>query len=131
MKNTITCPCGSNFDYMNCCKKAHDNLANVVTAEELMRSRYCAFTQANGNYLMLSHHSTTRPTKEKEEIIAWAKAVEWVNLEILSTHKGMKGDNEGTVEFKAYFKEQGELSYIYETSKFIKENNCWVYLGVV
>ena len=96
-----------------------------------MRSRYTAFTMANGDYLMASHHLSTRPIKEKENIVAWAKSVEWIKLEILSKSQGMENDTEGSVEFKAYFKENGKENHIYEHSKFVKENDCWYYLGFV
>ena len=126
MKN---CNCGNSKTYTKCCGLAHQSLKIVKTAEQLMRSRYTAFTLANGDYLMESHHVSTRPIKEIESIVAWAKSVEWVELKILFTSKGVASDNEGTVSFKAYFKENETLSCIEENSKFIKENGCWYYLG--
>jgi SEC-C motif-containing protein len=42
----------------------------------------------------------------------------------------LENDLEGTVAFKAYFKENGKLNYIDEHSKFVKENECWYYLGL-
>ena len=105
MKN---CNCGSGKTYGACCGIAHQDITAVITAEQLMRSRYTAFTLVKGDYLMESHHVTTRPVSEKEEIVAWAKSVEWVELKILSTSKGLAADTEGTVAFKAYFKENGK-----------------------
>ncbi len=123
------CYCGRTNTYTNCCAPIHTDIHKVITAEDLMRSRYSAFVKANGNYLMISHHSSTRPTHEKKEIVRWAKAVQWVKLEVLHTTKGQVDDTEGTVEFKAFFFEKGQLQIIHENSKFIKENNHWVYLG--
>ena len=126
-----TCPCGSSINYSNCCKIAHLETTKIKTAQQLMRSRYTAFTIAMGNYLMSSHHSSTRPLSEKNDIVNWAKSVKWDRLEILNTTKGLQKDNEGTVEFKAYFYEQNKLQCIHENSKFVKGNGVWVYLGVV
>jgi SEC-C motif-containing protein len=123
------CPCDDNTLYKDCCYKAHDVIENVITAEQLMRSRYSAFVLGNIEYLMKSHHSTTRPEAEKEEILKWAKAVDWIRLEVLSCSNGLENDPEGTVEFKAYFKENSIVSVIHEDSKFIREHNYWVYLG--
>ena len=128
MKN---CPCGSQKTYGECCQIAHRSLGSVKTAEQLMRSRYTAFTFANGDYLMESHHVTTRPITEKEEIVAWAKSVEWVELKVRSTSKGLEKDDYGTVLFEAFFKENGKLKSIKEHSKFVKENGSWYYLGFV
>ena len=125
----MSCNCGSGKLYNECCEIAHLSLMRVKTAEQLMRSRYTAFTIADGDYLMESHHVSTRPITEKEDIIAWAKSVEWIELKILSKTKGLECDLDGTVEFKAFFIEKGKRNYIYENSKFIKENNCWLYYG--
>lgn len=93
-----------------------------------MRSRFTAFTKANGDYLLLSHHSTTRP-ENSSEIVTWARSVEWISLEILNTTKGVENDSEGTVEFKAHFKEKGKKRFIHEDSKFVREGRNWMYLG--
>ena len=60
----------------------------LETAQQLMRSRYSAFVLANGDYLMETHHSSTRPIKEKKAIVKWAKSVQWIKLEIVETTKG-------------------------------------------
>lgn len=117
----MKCPCNPSRLYKDCCKKAHENIYTVTTPEELMRSRYSAFVIGNIDYLQKSHHSSTRPPKtEKEEIASWTKSVEWVKLDVLQSTKN-------TVEFKAYFYENGSLNVIHENSLFVKENNHWVY----
>lgn len=119
----MQCPCNPEKKYSECCQKAHKNIHTVSTAAQLMRSRYSAFVLANVNYLQKSHHSSTRPNKqEKRAIEKWTKSVNWVKLEVLNT-------TEDTVEFKAFFKENGVMNHIHENSKFCKENGHWVYLG--
>lgn len=129
MMNSLICPCGRPKTYVDCCGQIHQNHAKAITAEDLMRSRYTAFVLANGDYLMQSHHSGTRPISEKKEIIRWAKSVKWIKLEVLNTTQGSSNDNEGTVEFKAYFKEGFVTTYIHENSYFTKENGNWMYVG--
>lgn len=124
------CPCGNSKSYLDCCAIAHKNIAAVNTAEQLMRSRYTAFTMANGDYLMESHHSTTRPLKEKKAIETWAKSVSWIRLEILQTSLGNENDTKGIVSFNAYYFENGKVNVIHEKSAFVKENGYWVYLGL-
>lgn len=125
------CACGSNYFYENCCKTAHKSLNNVITAEQLMRSRYTAFTMGDGDYLMKSHHSSTRPLSEKKAIVKWAKSVEWIKLEIINKTFGRENDIEGTVEFIAHFKDKGTARFIHENSRFEKEKGVWMYLGIV
>lgn len=126
----MDCYCGSLKPYASCCEKAHKNLAEAKTAEQLMRSRYSAFTLANGDYLMASHHPSTRPLKEKKAIVKWAKSVQWIKLEVLDTSEGKDTDSKGTVTFNAYFYENGKVDIIHEKSAFVKENNQWFYLGL-
>lgn len=117
----MNCPCTPSKLYVECCEKAHLNIATVTSPETLMRSRYTAFVLANIDYLQKSHYSKTRPSKrEKKEILQWTKSVEWIRLDILNTTKN-------TVEFKAYFMENGQVDCIHENSVFCKENGYWVY----
>ncbi|WP_111708515.1 YchJ family protein [Lutibacter citreus] len=119
----MNCPCNPNKKYSDCCEKAHKNIENATSAEALMRSRYSAFVLANINYLQKSHHSSSRPSnKEKKEIEKWTKSVSWVKLEVLKSTRD-------TVEFKAFFMENGIINVIHENSKFYIENKHWVYLG--
>jgi SEC-C motif-containing protein len=127
----MNCPCGNPKLYQECCEIAHKSIKDVTSAEQLMRSRYTAFTKGYGDYLMKSHHSSTRPTKEKINIVKWANSVNWVGLDILSKTKGSNIDIEGTVEFKAHFLEEGKPQIIHENSKFVKENGLWMYIDAL
>jgi len=123
------CSCGSDNLYGDCCAVAHKNVELVTTAEQLMRSRYTAYVLGDVEYLMKSHHSSTCPIKEKNEILKWTKSVKWLKLEVLNINKGGVSDMEGSVEFKAHFEDNGVAELIHENSKFNRENNHWVYLG--
>lgn len=125
------CHCGNNISYNFCCKKIHLDIMNAETAEALMRSRYTAYVLANEDYLMKSHHSSTRPIKEKNAIIKWAKSVDWIKLEVLECKKGLQNDIEGMVEFKAFFYENSKIQMIHENSRFTRENGHWVYVDPV
>ncbi|MRI00976.1 Sec-C motif domain protein [Kriegella sp. EG-1] len=124
------CYCGLPDEYSKCCGKVHSNINNAKTAEQLMRSRYSAFVMADGDYLMRSHHSSTRPLKDKNAIANWAKSVTWVKLEVIGKFEGNEQDDEGTVTFDAYYYENGKLEVIHEKSAFKKESKCWTYLGL-
>lgn len=131
MNSVVSCACGSSKLYKDCCEVFHKDISKVESALQLMRSRYTAFTKGMGNYLMDSHHSSTRPLSEKKAIENWANSVEWKKLEILNTTTGKKTDLKGTVEFKAYFFERNKLEFIHENSQFMRENGVWMYLGYV
>ncbi|RCW93495.1 YchJ family protein [Winogradskyella arenosi] len=126
----MNCYCGTTKTYQECCEVFHRNNGKTDTAEQLMRSRYSAFVLADGDYLMATHHQSTRPTKEKKAIVKWTKSVQWVKLDVLETTQGTQNDHKGTVTFNAYFFENGKIDVIHEKSAFVKEGNLWYYLGL-
>jgi SEC-C motif-containing protein len=123
------CPCGRPKSYNECCGAIHKDIFLAKTAEDLMRSRYSAFVKANGDYLMLSQHSTMRKPTTKHDTVRWAMSVKWQKLEVLDCVRGEWEDESGTVEFKAYFMERFRNTFIHENSVFIKENGHWVYFS--
>ncbi len=124
-----TCNCGSEQTYELCCKPIHSDISNASTAEMLMRSRYTAFCMANGAYLLKSQAKKHAPsTSEIKEIVAWAKAVTWVKLEVMASTNGLETDTTGTVTFKATYFDADGMGIIEEKSLFEKENGHWVYV---
>lgn len=129
--NPSSCPCGRDLSYQECCAIAHANPIFIKTAEDLMRSRYSAFTLAKGPYLIETHHSETRNTVDEKELVDWAESVTWVRLEILNTTNGKEENEMGTVEFKAYLKENGKQRFLHENSVFKREFGVWKYYGMI
>ena len=128
----IICPCGKNNKlYKDCCFLVHADINNALTAEDLMRSRYSAFVLCNGDYLLQSHSKQFRDASTIHNTIRWSRSVVWSHLEIISISNGLKNDSEGTVEFKAFFKERNKIKCIHENSLFIKEDYHWVYLDAI
>ena len=123
------CPCGSGLSFSVCCEPIISGVKEAETAQQLMRSRYTAFTKANVDYLMRSHSVETQPIKERKSIEKWAKSVIWMGLSILKTEAGGPGDEIGYVEFKALYLENGKLQQIQEKSLFRRENGKWVYVS--
>jgi len=106
-------------------------MREASTCQELMRSRYVAFTLADVDYLMQSHHSKTRPIKEYNQIKKWAESVQWMGLVIVNTQSGGLYDTIGYVEFRAMYLEDGQMQEIHENSLFERENQRWVYVSGV
>ena len=125
------CPCGSGLTYADCCEPITSGRKEAATAQELMRSRYTAFTQANVDYLMRSHSAKTRPIKERKSIEKWAKLVNWMGLTIIQIQAGDANDEIGYVEFKVLYLENGKPQQIHEKSLFQRENGKWVYVSGV
>lgn len=122
----VVCACGSKKSYKTCCKPIHKDISKALLPVDLMKSRYTAYTLGAIDYLMESHHTATRPTADKKEILDWAQSVTWLKLEIVAAPEVI--GSEGFVTFKAFFLEDGKQQVIFEKSRFVKENHHWTYI---
>lgn len=125
----MKCYCGRDNEFFQCCEPIINGKQKALTAEDLMRSRYCGYVAANVNYLLKSHHASTRPVKDKKGILKFAKSAKWISLSIINTKKGLADDTDGWVEFKAVYMENGHMNSIHENSYFKKENDEWFYVS--
>ena len=120
------CPCLSGEQYADCCGRFHRGDAEAPTAEQLMRSRYSAFVVQDAAYLLRTWHPDTRPAE-----LDLDPDMQWRRLDIVSTRRGGPLDSEGIVEFKAYFRHDGERVVHHETSRFLRVDRRWYYLNEV
>lgn len=125
------CPCrtldNNKLNYVDCCEPFVTGKKKAPTAETLMRSRYAAYVVKNIDYIDATQIVLENETFDKEEARKWADSSEWNGLEIMRTQKGAAGDNTGTVEFVAHYKDKAsgtELRH-HETSLFQKKDGIW------
>jgi SEC-C motif-containing protein len=120
------CPCLSGEQYAHCCGRFHRGEAEAPTAEQLMRSRYSAFVVLDAGYLLRTWHPDTRPAElELDPTVLWRR------LDIVATRRGGPLDSEGTVEFAAHFRHDGERGVQREASRFVRVDRRWYYLDAV
>ncbi|MFE4195786.1 YchJ family protein [Paenarthrobacter sp. NPDC056912] len=117
------CPCLSGEQYSDCCGRFHRGDADAPTAEQLMRSRYSAFVVLEPEYLLRTWHPSTRPASMDLD-----PDMQWRRLDILSTSNGGPLDLDGTVEFAAYYRSDGERGVQRELSRFVREAKRWFYV---
>ncbi len=113
------CPCGSGQSYAQCCGPAHRGERLPQTAENLMRSRYCAYVRGDVAYLRASWDPRKCPAQ-----LDLAQQPLWQRLEIIACSQGQADDDEGTVEFKAFH----DGGCLHERSRFRREQGRWLYV---
>jgi SEC-C motif-containing protein len=123
--NTLMCPCGLGDEYDSCCGRLHAGVP-APTAESLMRSRYSAFAVGDAGYLLRTWHPSARPPALELD-----PALEWTRLAVLETDGGGLFDAAGTVRFRAIYVQDGKRGVLAETSRFIRQDGLWTYLGPV
>jgi SEC-C motif-containing protein len=121
------CPCGSSRDYAECCRPLIKNERSAATAEQLMRSRYCAFAKKEIEYLLTSLHPEHRSDYDEKSTRLWADIADWQGIKILNTIAGGPEDSEGQVEFLASYIEKGTRREHHELASFKKEGGAWYF----
>lgn len=124
----LSCPCGSSLPYSSCCEAIHNQPKLAATAEQLMRSRYSAFTLGNTDYLLRTHHPSKRSDNEKVELEESMAHCQWTGLTVLACHQGLAGDCSGRVEFIANYLDNQQPQSLHEISQFCYEDEQWFYL---
>ena len=116
------CYCSSLITFELCCQKFIDFSQNAKSAEDLMRSRYSAYATQAIDYLVATTALIQRQSLSKRDILIWSQSNQWTKLEIIES-------TTTTVEFKAYYTDSNNRSYIHhEKSTFIIEDQKWCYV---
>jgi len=118
------CPCGTGKRYELCCSRWHhgSEYCQAPDAEQLMRSRYCAFVLRLPQYLVDTWHPSTRPI----ELELDDRFTKWIGLQIHHAHQ--HDDTHAEVSFTARYKENGKAGRLHEISRFLKEQTQWFYV---
>jgi SEC-C motif domain protein len=123
-----TCHCGSNKLYDQCCGMYIDTATPAPTAEALMRSRYCAYTLANIDYIKNTMQGKALLNFNADEARTWAQTVTWLGLQVLKVKQ--KTQRKAYVTFKASFlNNNGREQTIHEKSEFILKDAKWYYVN--
>lgn len=92
-----------------------------------MRSRFTAFAVGDAGHLLRTWHASTRP-----DDLELDDDVRWYRLDILDQQRGGPFDDEGVVEFEAFYRQGAERGSMHERSRFVREDGSWFYVdGIV
>ena len=126
------CPCGGEC-YAICCEPFHLGTARPETAEQLMRSRYSAFSRNLIDYLIETHPSPEPMAERRQALKASNRGVRWTRLRISASEAGGPADLSGTVTFEAHYRQSGQTHVLRECSRFGREGEelvgRWLYLA--
>lgn len=93
-----TCPCCSGEQYSVCCEPFLQGNQIPVTAEQLMRSRYCAYVQHNADYLVATWHPEKRHPALSGLLSESFPGTDWLSLNVTRCNHGSH-ENEAFVTF--------------------------------
>ncbi|WP_199612041.1 YchJ family protein [Flocculibacter collagenilyticus] len=122
------CPCCSEKPFENCCGPIIEGKSKAHSPEQLMRSRFTAYTLCNSNYIFQTYSKQSQLDNTVDDIDAWAKQVEFIKLDITNSDDiALNNHATGQVEFIAHYLYGNEYHQLHELSDFIVENNEWKY----
>jgi SEC-C motif-containing protein len=119
------CPCCSGKAYEECCEPLLLGRNPARTAEELMRSRYTAYTLAEIDYLFKTSGPRVRREFDAESSRKWAQSAEWDGFEIVRSDGGGPQDEAGVIEFVARYRVKDSPFEHHEIAEFGKINGEW------
>ncbi|WP_454781059.1 YchJ family protein [Legionella sp. WA2022007384] len=123
------CPCGSQNKYELCCGLYLEKKQHPETPEQLMRSRYTAYSMGNIDYIKNTMKGKALIGFNEFEADLWAKSVTWISLDVLNTNT--PAPDKSFVEFAARYSEGNKVQIIHEVSEFHRENDRWFYVSGV
>lgn len=121
----MLCPCCSSKKYDQCCGPLIAKTEVAQSPEQLMRSRYTAYSLANIDYIIDSMRGKPLLGFNMEQAFRWARKVTWLGLEVKDAY--LESDEIGFVEFIATILNNTQVELIHELSEFRKIDGHWFY----
>lgn len=140
----MRCYCGSSLSYQECCQPLHLGTQTASSAEQLMRSRYCAYAIGCYQYV----HATTHPSQQTEgalrEITEFGQHTGFLKLQVLLsadeasafsrlqsadfTNLPTHSEQCSYVHFQATLLSDDRIGLLDEVSRFVLYQQRWFYL---
>lgn len=132
------CPCKSGSVYEACCGRFHSGAENPTTAEQLLRSRYCAYHGKLPEYIADTTHPNSTEwngtrTVYLGQVKQTQKRYDYQDLQILKSEGG-SSPLEHFINFKLTFKDRivkdkdSEPISRTERSRFLKLDGKWYFM---
>ena len=115
----MNCPCQSGQHYEQCCGRFISHRERPENAEQLMRSRYCAFHLGQADYLLETWHPEYRPDNVDADT-----QIRWLGLDVIHFEQG---EQQAKVEFEVRLLVAGRIEGMHELSSFEHRQDRWLY----
>ncbi len=126
MSKKLLCKCGSGVMLDDCCLEFINSNKIPSTPELLMRSRYTAHALCNMDYIAKTMANKSLESFNYDEAVEDSKIIKWLKLDVLDSE--IIDNENGIVEFKAYYRAHNKKYVLHEKSKFKLINNQWFYV---
>lgn len=122
------CPCGSGSSLSDCCQPIIDGNVKADRAESLIRARYTAHTIGAMDFILATHHPSTRTAVDEAATARWARESQWLGLDIIDVEGGGTDDNTARIEFMARYRDAARRRHTHhERGVFEKYHGQWYF----
>jgi len=122
------CPCGSGQSLDQCCQPVISGQSRADTAEMLIRARYTAHTIGDMDYILATHHPSTRADIDEAATRRWASESTWLGLEILKVDGDGEDGTTARIEFMARYRDSARRRHTHhERGVFEKYHGQWYF----
>lgn len=121
------CPCGQQAPYEKCCQPLHQGVHHAADAQQLMRSRYCAFVKQEVDYIIKTTALKQQSLLDRDSLMQWSQQTEWLYLDIIDFQPQLDKTH-ASVEFKAFYQSGANQASHHEQSYFVKHQNKWYFI---
>lgn len=111
-----------------CCRPYIAGAKVPESAEQLMRSRYTAYTQSRIDYIKQTMAKKAAEHFDEADAKQWADSVKWLGLKVENTYTSKKENNIAFVQYFAQYQSGDRKEFIYETSEFHLHEGKWLYV---
>lgn len=122
------CPCGSGKSLPDCCQPIINGEEKAQRAESLIRARYTAHTLGAMEFILATHHPSTRNDIDEAATARWARESQWLGLDILNIEGGEADDSTARIEFMARYRDAARRRHTHhERGVFEKYHGQWYF----
>lgn len=121
------CPCGRDQPYANCCARLHCGEA-ATDAEQLMRSRYCAYCLGLIEYLVATTLPAQQAGLDLPAMTQWSRESTWLGLQVNEVAR--RGSDQAQISFTASWSDPDGRSHQHrECSDFVRKQGRWYFIN--
>lgn len=122
------CPCGTGIDLAECCQPIINGEAKADRAEKLIRARYTAHTLGEMDFILATHHPSTRNDIDESATERWARESTWLGFEIIKADDEDDACTTSRIEFMARYRDGARRRHTHhERAVFEKYHGQWYF----
>ena len=122
------CSCGSKKKYRDCCEPYHKGLRKTCHSPlEVLKSRYSAYCDDDGEYVLSSWEEHFRPKVSAKKMIREIKSMKYTGLKIHGVVYTDEAGENAQIYYTVRYRVGTAFGESSSISNFVKKDGVWYY----